>query len=130
MRKPIYRFQTYVENSRACITWYKSTPMFKAGNTDEFDLFRIFRKETAFVFGEDYEEYFFNMDSQDAEVIFEGTLEASNNRKYEYWDNSAETGKTYAYFIQTKSSGRIGPAAAKVRDPEVWWTYDRLMSEI
>lgn len=130
MRKPICRLNAVVENTRVCLTWYKSTPMFKEDNADEFKLLRVFRKETEFVFGEDYEEYFFNMDSQDAEVIFEGTLEALNNRKYEYWDDTAETGKTYAYFIQTKSSGRIGPAAAKIRDPEVWWTYDRLMSEI
>ncbi len=130
MRKTIVSLKAMVIDRKVTLSWYKSTPLFSQVSTNEFDLFRIYRKEEAFAFGEDYEEFFLNHDGADAQLIFEGSLTAINNRKYLFHDDSVETGRTYSYFIQTQTSCRIGPVPVRVRDPEVWWSYEYMMSRI
>ncbi|MBU8901447.1 MAG: hypothetical protein KOO69_01770 [Victivallales bacterium] len=130
MRKTITRIKAIVKNNKVTLSWYKNNTLFNDASTDEFDNFRIYRKEEDFVFGEDYEEFFLNNDGTDAKLIFQGSLEASNNRKYMFEDDSVAIGLTYSYFIQTKTSCRMGPVPVRVRDPEVWWSYEKMMSRL
>lgn len=130
MRKTVTKFDANVESGKVLLSWYKSTPLLNEESTDEFGHFRIYRKEETFVFGEDYEEYFLNTDNSDAHLIFDGSLDAINNRKYVFQDDSVEIGHTYSYFVQTKTSCRTGPIPVRVRDPEVWWSYEYLMSRL
>lgn len=130
MRKTILQPNAIAENGKVTLSWYKSTPLFNEASASEFDHFRIHRMEEKFTFGEDYEEFFLDTDGTDAQQIFEGSLEAINNRKYVFQDDSVETGRTYSYFVQTQTSCRIGPIPVRVRDPEVWWSHEYMMSRL
>ena len=130
MRKPITRPTATAVDGATELTWLKSTPMFQERNQEEFSRFRIYRREEAFVFGEDYQEYFLDTGHAGAELVFDGSLEPDNNREYRYRDEAVLTGHTYSYWIQTAHSSPIGPLPVRVRDPEVWWSYQRLMSAL
>lgn len=125
MRKPIAFINAEAVDGQVELSWYASTPMFEGDPGDEFSSFRVYRKEEGeFTFGQDYEEFFLGVDGADAELLFEGELTPANGRKYTYVDRAAAVGCTYSYFVQTKTSTRIGPAPVKVRDTRVWWPYD------
>ena len=110
------------------LTVYKSTPALKDKAAQErFRAIRVYRREEPdFAFGEDYAEYFDGLSHQGAELIFEGPLEAANDRKFSYVDDSAKTGSTYAYWMAPAEGSPTGPVAVKVRDPEVWWTPEKI----
>lgn len=128
MRKPIQSFKAIVVNNTVELSWFKSSSLFEDPNSDEFSIIRIYRREESFIFGEDYEEFFLNMKApSDTELIFEGNLELINNRKFIYHDLSPKLGHTYSYWVQTKTSNLIGPIPVKVRDSEVWWSYEKIM---
>jgi len=107
---------------------YKSTPAFQSKTgQDRFRTLRVYRREEpAFTFGQDYAEYFDGLSHQEADLIFQGPLEAANNRKFTYVDGTAETGSTYAYWMAPADGEPTGPVAVKVRDPEVWWTPEKI----
>ncbi len=110
------------------LTAYKSTPALKDKAAQErFRAIRVYRREEPdFAFGEDYAEYFDGLAQQDAELVFEGPLEAANNRKFTYLDDTAKKGSTYAYWMAAAEGSPTGPVAVKVRDPKIWWTPERL----
>jgi len=112
------------------LTWLKSTPMFQARNEEEFKRLRITRREEPFVFGVDYEEYFLGLDHAGAETIYDGPLEPTNGRRYSFRDDTVSAGCTYSYWIQTVRSPPVGPLPVRVRNPEVWWSYPKLMSAL
>ncbi len=130
MRKPIYGAKAIAAEGSVELSWLKSTPMFQANDDEEFARIRIFRREEPFVFGEDYEEFFFNADASGADLLFEGSIEATNRRKYVFLDRSPALGRTYAYWIQTRNSAPVGPIPVRVRDPEVWWSYREMMRRL
>jgi len=107
---------------------FKSTPFFEATKQQKPDSvkLRIWRLDLpGFRFGRDYDEFFHGRSWHDARVIFEGTISALNNRKYEFIDESVTCGQTYAYWVGADGTGLpTGPAAVKVRDPRVWWSWD------
>ncbi|MDA0747553.1 MAG: M14 family metallopeptidase [bacterium] len=130
MRKPISHSTAIATNGNVYLHWFNSTSLFKK-ETGEFDHFRIYRREESdFVFGQDYQEYFLALDNSNTELIFEGPLACTNGRKCVFEDTSVETSRTYAYFIQTKTSAPIGPIPVRVRDPEIWWSYAYLMQRL
>ena len=131
MRKPISQVRARVNQAHVVLTWYKSTPTFQAKDEKTFASFRIYRLETNdFVFGRDYEEFFFGLSHTSAQLVFEGPLSPTNNRKYTYTDEHVETGSTYAYFIQATDAPIVGPVPVRVRDPEIWWSYHTLQTRI
>ncbi|MFH1923776.1 MAG: M14 family metallopeptidase [Planctomycetota bacterium] len=107
---------------------YKSTPAFQSKTGQErFRTIRVYRcEEPAFTFGQDYAEYFDGLSYHDADLIFQEPLKAANNRKFTYVDSTAEMGSTYAYWMAPADGEPTGPAAVKVRDPEIWWTPEKI----
>ena len=131
MRKPISFLKAKATDGRVVLSWCKSTPMVQSDPGDEFSVFRVYRRsEEAFTFGKDYEEFFLGADHAGAELIFGGTLEATGDRRFTYVDDTVAVGCTYSYFIQTKHSVPVGPLPVKVRDPQVWWSYEFLMARL
>ena len=129
MRKTNENIQIVVSDGVVWLSWLKSQPWF-VRETTEFEHIRIYRKTVDFEFSKDYATYFLNETPEGAAVIFDGALPCVNNRKFIYEDSDVRFGETYVYFIQTRTSEPIGPAAAKVRDPEVWWSYRRIVHEM
>lgn len=127
-RKDLTSLRAKALNGKVHLTAYKSTPAFEnKAAQDQFRTLRVFRhEEPAFTFGQDYAEYFDGLPSQDAEVIFQGRLEATNNRKFSYVDDTVMTGSTYAYWMAPAEGEPTGPVAVKVRDPEIWWTPEKV----
>ncbi|MDD4889590.1 MAG: M14 family metallopeptidase [Phycisphaerae bacterium] len=129
MRKSISNLRATVEGHCVLLTWYKSGA--EDLPADEFAAFRICRRqEDNFTFGVDYAEYFDGLSPDGAELVFEGSLAALNDRKFIYRDESVEVGRTYAYFVQGQHGDPVGPAPVKVRDEQVWWSYDHLMTRL
>jgi hypothetical protein len=124
-RKLLIRLRARVEDGAVRLRFYLATPLFLLPPKErEGIVIRIFRRaEPDFVFGEDYDEYFDGAAPQAADRIFEGALEAINNRKFEFVDKKVEAGQTYIYWISSnRGDAPTGPVAVKVRHPEVWWT--------
>lgn len=79
-------------------------------------------------------EYVDNQKYSDERVsmVFDGTLPSKNSFCY-YLDEDVSMGHTYLYWVtQQSAQGEIviGPTACKLRDPDVWWSYDRSISEM
>ncbi len=119
-----------VENRQVVLSAYKTYRYFEdAAPAGEFERVRIQRIATDFVFGTDYEECFQGCKPGEQDVIFEGALAAGNHRKYTFVDNHVEAGRTYTYFMGSRSAAvpPVGPVAIKVRDWELWWPYQEVM---
>lgn len=131
-RKAITSFRAIVENKTVRLSGYKSTPCFQnAESKDTFKKFRIWRKEeTDFEFGLDYAEFFDGLDNSSATLIHQGQLDVSNDRKLTFVDRDVAVGKTYAYWIAAAEGQPTGPAAVKVRSPEVWWPEDKIRAKM
>ena len=132
-RKAISSLAGKVKNCQVHLTWYKSTSFFDntLEHQNEFSFFNIYRKEcNDFEFNNDYAEFFDGIIPGEDDLIFEGELFCTNNRKYEYIDSQVEVGKTYAYFVKSNSMPCVGPAPLKVRDPNKWWSYDKLCQKL
>jgi zinc carboxypeptidase len=127
-RKDLTSLRAKALNGEVHLTAYKSTPAFQNRNAqDRFRTLRVYRREQpTFTFGQDYAEYFDGLPCQDAALIFQGPLEATNNRKFTYVDDTAKTGSTYAYWMAPAEGQPTGPVAVKVRDPEIWWTPEKV----
>jgi hypothetical protein len=127
-RKDLTRLRAKALDGEVRLSVYKSTPAFQSKTgQDRFRTLRVYRREEpAFTFGQDYAEYFDGLSYQDADLIFQGPLEAANNRKFTYVDDTAETGSTYAYWMAPADGEPTGPVAVKVRDPEVWWPPEKI----
>ena len=98
--------------------------------SDGMDLVIYRREEPGFIFDCDEAEYFDGLLPTPDDVIYSGSLPI----EYTYGtfvDYDAEKGKTYAYWVGKGEIGEAvaGPVAIKVRDPEVWWHYDRVLEE-
>lgn len=79
-------------------------------------------------------EYIDNQKMEDprVSVVFEGALSFKNSF-CTYYDSDVEYGHTYIYWVtQDLPDGtmRIGPVACKLRDPEIWWSYERGTAEM
>ncbi len=115
------------------------------GNTPENEnvpvkVFRRLSDEINFssgLAGDEYgrwHEYIDNLKhtQEDVELVYEGLL-PSVNSFCEYIDKDAQVGHIYTYWVSSDAFGEkvvIGPRACKLRDPEIWWSYDRSMAEL
>lgn len=126
--KPIAFLTATAVDGEVRLTCFKSTPFWGSTKNEKPDsvTLRIWRAEfPGFRLGRDYDEFFDGLSWQDARVIFEGTIPALNNRKYEFTDEAVIHGQTYAYWVGTDRAGLpTGPVAVKVRDPRVWWSWE------
>ncbi|MCK4624795.1 MAG: hypothetical protein KAV00_05755 [Phycisphaerae bacterium] len=130
--KAISLLRAVVENETVQISGYKAALYFEdAENSDVFRTLRIWRKEeTDFQFGRDYAEYFDGLSHSNATLIYEGPLDASNNRKFTFVDRDVTVGKTYAYWMAAAETEPAGPVGVKVRDPKVWWPESRIRAKV
>lgn len=85
---------------------------------------------TDFEFNRDNQEFFDGLRWQDAKVIHDGPPAGMHGTKLTVTDDQVELGGVYAYWLAAQDAEPIGPAAVKVRDPEVWWSAARLTQEI
>ncbi len=130
-RKGISFLNGNVNNGTVNLSWYKATPLFEKKEQEEFKEFSIYRKPVDdFTFGSDYEEFFCGLAPEPVDLIYCGPVECSNNRKYLFQDRQAEIGKVYGYFVKTRTLPPVGPVPLKIRDPEVWWSYETLKSKL
>jgi len=133
-RKLLVRLHAGSENGNAVrLRFYLSTPLFTAPPAQRAGLvMRIYRRAApGFVFGEDYAEYFDGATPQPADLIFEGTLAAINERIFEFVDREVAQDATYLYWVSTdRGETPTGPAAVKVRNPDVWWTAATLQARL
>ena len=132
-RKAIFKLSGRILDKSTFLIWYKSTPFIEGNNKtkDEFSEFSIYRKQCDdFEFNNDYEEFFCGLQPEESDLIFKGSLECLNNRKYVFKDENIEIGKTYAYFVKSKNTGPVGPVPVKFRNPDVWWSYKKLCEKI
>ena len=93
---------------------------------------KIYRKEMpGFQFDYDEEEYFDDYSPTEDDIIYQGTLEVKHGYS-EYKDYDVQTGMVYAYWVKTEASDWkvTGPVGVKIRDPRVWWHFDKIMSEM
>jgi hypothetical protein len=127
-RKSLGFLRVRVVDGTVHLTAYKTTPEFENKTFRErFRTIRVFRREEPdFAFGRDYAEYFDGLSPGDTAPIFEGPLQAANDRKFTYVDSQVKVGMTYAYWMAAADREPTGPAPVRVRDPEVWWSSDRL----
>ena len=84
-------------------------------------------------FGKWY-EYIDNLKhtAEDVTVIFEGVLPMVHSY-CEYIDEDVETGHTYTYWVEANAFDEhivLGPTACKIRDRDIWWSYDRTLEEM
>lgn len=127
-RKLFYKLRGRVEDGTVELSFFKSTPLFN-GSSNPLPLsIRIYRRETDFVFNLDYEEYFDGLLPEEKDLIFEGALDAWNDRKYRFHDTGVRIGSTYAYWVSAdQGDSPVGPVALRVRDTEVWWPHGETM---
>lgn len=133
MRKLFYKMRVRTLQGGVQLAFYKSTPLFlSALERDKDPVIRIYRKEEpGFTFNQDYEEYFDGLSMSGAELRFEGRLEAENGRKYTFVDEDVRVGSTYVYWVcSDRGEPAVGPAAVRVRDPDIWWSQDELTSRM
>ena len=132
-RKLLSQLRAKVTDGTVHLSAYKSTPALQNRGQSPAPLrtIRVYRKsEPAFTFGQDYAEYFDGLCWTDAELIFAGTLEAGNDRKYTYVDDKVAPCTTYAYWIAGAEAEPTGPVAVRVRDKDVWWSQARVEQEM
>ncbi|MDO5377224.1 MAG: M14 family metallopeptidase [Clostridia bacterium] len=72
------------------------------------------------------------MDDPRVRMVFDGVLPCENSF-CSYMDEDVAYGHTYLYWVVSDEVGeriQIGPVACKLRDPEIWWGYDRAVEEM
>lgn len=79
-------------------------------------------------------EYIDNQKLEDerVSVVFKGELPYKNSF-CTYCDCDVIIGHTYLYWVIQEvenSTIRIGPVACKLRDPDIWWSYERTVAEM
>jgi hypothetical protein len=131
-RKHLGFLQASVVDGRVRLTGYKTTSAF----SDErlaaaFQVLRVYRQETPeFTFDKDYAEFFDGLDYRQGTVLHEGPMEFADGRKFTFEDRTARIGSTYTYWVSAGTGEPTGPVAVRVRDPDVWWSQQRLQREL
>lgn len=129
--KAISFFRAKRNPSGVSLTWYKATEYYAKEKEGEFEEFSIYRKSVnEFEFGKDYEEFFCDESSSEGDLIYSGSLPCDNDRKFTFVDGDVTIGDIYVYFVKSKKLPLVGPAPVKIRDPEVWWSYEELTRRI
>ncbi|MCC6680646.1 MAG: hypothetical protein IT445_07060 [Phycisphaeraceae bacterium] len=93
-----------------------------------FQKLRIYRKLIPFTFGNDKWEALRNLTRSDQDVIYEGSIR-QDGQQFTYIDDTAAIGNVYAYWAGPVQGAATGSSSVKVRDPQVWWTAERIATE-
>jgi len=121
-------------DSRIRLSWrWSQRRMIDDAQPTDAARFRIWRKPAPdFVWGTDYEEFFLGATSENAELIFDGTLAPYRQagRQFRFEDDAVSQQTTLMYFVQVDAAPAFGPAPVRVTDPEVSWNYARILAEI
>ena len=130
-KKWVTWLQATVLDGAVSVSSYKSTLGFDEDTAARYQTLRVYRKEEeGFTYGKDYAEYFDGLRYEDAELIFQGALKASNQRRFTYVDCDVEQGSTYAYWMGDAEGEPAGPQAVKIRDPELYWSEEVLRGKV
>lgn len=105
----------FVENGSVTIHWY---PPDAHPACHKVQIKRLRHDE--FTYGVQYAEYFEDFKPEDAD-----TIHTHNLPDPQYTDNDVKIGCTYSYWVTFDNGASVGPASVKVRDPEVWWPYEK-----
>lgn len=118
-------------NNKVIINAYKGVRYRDKKYNGLFNEIRIYRLACPnFVFGSDYKEYFNNLNFRKGKLIFKGYIKPILENKFTFVDTTAKQDMVYAYWIGSSEGLSIGPFPVKVRNMEVWWTYEKIMSKI
>lgn len=121
----------FFDGEKVVVTAYKAMRFFKKEFSHHFNKMRIYRMECPdFKFGTDYGEYFPALDYKQAELIFHDKMQPLLDSKFHFEDKTVQLGTTYCYWMASAEGEPEGPLAVRVRDPEVWWNYDKVRSKV
>ena len=122
--------KAYVENGNVVITAFKTTHFWNK-ESDYFNKFKIYRVlYPDFAFNDNNEEYFNNTRFKEENCIYEGSLESILGVKFKFEDTTVKKGSVYAYWIATSEGNPLGPMPVKIRDPEIWWSHEKIISKL
>jgi len=126
-RKTLSFLRAYTAEGAVRLTCYKVENIERR----MFDKIRVYRLETPdFTFTSDYSEFFDGLDYRQAKLILDGPLECTNDLKFTFIDRNVTIGSTYAYWMAGVEGDPTGPIPIKVRDPQIWWTNDKLKAKL
>jgi len=129
--RTLFMAHAYSEKDQVIITAFKANRYSDNLHNNFFKEIRIYRLPCPdFVYGTDYEEYFYNLDYKQAELIFQGMIEPILQRKYVFVDNDVKDGSVYSYWIASFNGIPAGPLPVKVRSKDVWWSYDKIRDRV
>lgn len=131
--KPVIFLKAVAVEKQVLISFYKSSWFFydKTSNFDElYGKLRIYRKKIVCDFGKDGKELFDGLNYCDADLIYEGPIKCENNRYFSFIDKDVVVGETYVYWAGSLNGQATGPFPVKVRDPDVWWSENRITTEV
>ncbi len=121
--------KVYSEDNKTIVTAFKTYSNWN--EKKEYGEFKVYRTSCLdFTFGTDYQEYFDGMDFKETDCIYQDSLETVLGVKFRFEDTAVEKGSVYAYWIATSKGKPLGPLPVKVRDPEVWWPYKKVLDII
>lgn len=122
--------KVYTENDKVVLTVFKTVPFWNEESDyyDEFKIYRVLYPD--FTFNIDYEEYFYNVGFKEENCIFKGNLDSILGTKFKFEDATAKKDSVYAYWIASSDGIPVGPLPVKVRDTEVWWSYEKITNRL
>ncbi|GGC12558.1 M14 family metallopeptidase [Dyadobacter sediminis] len=121
----------FCKNNQVFVSVFKAMRFSKPIHDDLYKEIRIYRTECPdFTFGTDYEEYFHALDYKQATLIFHGSIKPALQSKFSFTDDHVRTGVVYCYWIASSDGEPEGPLPVKVRDPDVWWTFEKVKAKI
>ncbi|WP_161597044.1 M14 family metallopeptidase [Dyadobacter flavalbus] len=121
----------FCKNNQVFVSAFKAMRFSKPVHNDLYKEIRIFHTECPdFTFGTDYEEYFRALDYKKADLVFQGPVEPALQSKFSFTDENVKTGAVYCYWIASSTGEPEGPLPVKVRDPDVWWTFEKVKAKI
>lgn len=118
------------EDQVAVLSWYLSRPVFNPGHTGF--RFRVYcREEKDFQFNVDYAEFFCGLNPREEDLIFDGEMTPLDGRKFQF-RHEAHPGyrRTFVYWVAWQDESPVGPLPVRFRDPEVWWSLERISDEM
>ncbi|MHB1357653.1 MAG: M14 family zinc carboxypeptidase, partial [Anaerolineae bacterium] len=130
MRKPFGSINVRSDEGQAVLSWDTRSAHECSTVSNEFAIWRIYRQlHRDFDFGVDGSDYFLGLDGRAADLIYEGSLPVKGNH-YSWRDTTAPLGITCSYFLASAHSGLVGPLPVRLHDPEIIWSYKRLLPRL
>jgi hypothetical protein len=121
----------FCDQNKVIVSAFKAMRFSKPIHNDLYKEIKIFRTECPdFTFGTDYEEYFHTLDYKKGILIFQGPIEPALESKFTFVDDSIKIGTVYCYWIASAAGEPEGPLPVKIRNPNVWWTFEKVEAKM